>query len=205
MSGSQARVANRKTATRLVLTTVAMFGFGFALVPLYNVFCDITGLNGKTGRIEQEQALTASVDKQRVITVEFITSVNEQLAWDFQPIVKKVQVHPGEIGQANFLVRNRTDRDMVGQAIPSLVPGKAAKYFNKTECFCFTQQPLKAGESKEMPVRFIVDPNLPREITTLTLAYTFFDTKRLRGSKAKDSLAHSDITGAYNKKPDSLN
>lgn len=199
MKNDQTGQANRNTVKRLVVVTVAMFGFGFALVPLYDVFCDITGLNGKTGRIGQEQALTTSVDKQRVVTVEFITSVNEELPWEFRPVVRKMKVHPGEIGEAVFLVRNRSDADIVGQAVPSVVPGKAARYFNKTECFCFTRQPLKAGESKEMPMRFVVDPQLPKGITTLTLSYTFFDTKGLKGNTTKDKVAHSDITGANNK------
>lgn len=199
MKNEQTGQANRNTVKRLVVVTVAMFGFGFALVPLYDVFCDITGLNGKTGRIEQEQALTTTVDMERVVTVEFITSVNEELPWEFRSVVRKMTVHPGEIGEAVFLVRNRSDADIVGQAVPSVVPGKAARYFNKTECFCFTRQPLKAGESKEMPMRFVVDPQLPKGITTLTLSYTFFDTKGLKGNTTKDKVAHSDITGANNK------
>ncbi len=196
---------NRRTVTRLALTTLVMFGFGFALVPLYDVFCDITGLNGKTGRIEQEQALTSGVDKDRIVTVEFITSVNEQLQWDFRPVVRKVKVHPGEVGEASFLVINRTDRDMVGQAVPSVVPGKAARHLNKTECFCFTRQPLKAGERKEMPMRFVVDPALPKDVTTLTLSYTFFDTERLTGNKTRDTVVFGHNPNIQNNKINSLN
>ncbi len=151
-----------------------MFGFGFAMVPLYDVFCDITGINGKTGRIEQEAALSQQVDKERLVTVEFLATVNSELPWEFKPMIRKIKVHPGEVTEVNYFARNKTDRLVAGQAIPSLAPGLAAKYFNKTECFCFTRQTLQPGESKEMPLRFVVDPQLPEEIRTVSLSYTFF-------------------------------
>lgn len=166
---------NRRTALRLSMLVLAMFGFGFALVPLYNVFCDLTGLNGKTGRI-QESAIAPTAQTSRLITVEFMTMVNSRLPWEFKPVVQRMQVHPGKLYTADFFARNLSDQATVGQAVPSISPGIAARYFNKTECFCFSQQGFEAGEQRQMPVRFVVDPGLPPEIRTLTLSYTFFDT-----------------------------
>jgi len=165
--------ANRRLTVKLLAVTVLMFGFGFALVPLYNAFCDITGLNGKTGRIDETQA-AGTVDKDRWVMVEFLTNVNSALPWKFWAAQPKMRVHPGEVNQALFYSRNLTQHNIVGQAVPSVAPSKAAKYFNKTECFCFTQQRVAAGETKEMPVRFIVDKNLPEDVKTISLAYTFF-------------------------------
>lgn len=161
---------------KLLVIVVAMFGFGYVMVPIYDVFCDITGLNGKTGRIaEGDIAKQYLVDESRLIKVEFMATNNGVIAWDFQPKVASMEVHPGKIYAAAYTALNQTDRDMVGQAVPSVSPGTAGLYFNKTECFCFTRQELKAGETKEMPLRFVIDPELPEDIQTLTLAYTFFD------------------------------
>ena len=164
---------HRRLTLKLLGVVVLMFGFGFALVPLYNAFCEITGLNGKTGRIDETLAVGV-VDKDRWVTVEFLTNVNSALPWEFWADRQKMRVRPGEVNEALFYSRNLTQRSIVGQAVPSVAPGKAAKYFNKTECFCFTQQLVAAGETKEMPVRFIVDANLPRDVKTISLAYTFF-------------------------------
>jgi len=174
MDANERQQANRRVVKRLGISAVLMFGFGFAMVPLYDVFCDITGINGKTGRIEQEAALSQEVDEERLVTVEFLATVNSKLPWEFKPMIRKIKVHPGEVTQVNYFARNKTDRLVAGQAIPSLAPGLAAKYFNKTECFCFTRQTLQPGESKEMPLRFVVDPQLPKEIRTVSLSYTFF-------------------------------
>lgn len=165
--------AHRRLALKLLGVVVFMFGFGFALVPLYDAFCAITGLNGKTGRVDETLAL-GTVDKDRWVNVEFLTNVNSNLPWKFWSDKRKIRVHPGEVNEALFYSRNLTQRSIVGQAVPSVAPGKAAKYFNKTECFCFTQQLVAAGETKEMPVRFVVDTNLPKDIKTISLAYTFF-------------------------------
>jgi len=167
---------NRRSALRLSVVVLAMFGFGFALVPLYNVFCDITGLNGKTGRI-QEDALVRNEDTDRLVTVEFMTQVNSRLPWEFKPMVQRMQVHPGRFYTAEFYARNLSDQRTVGQAVPSISPGVAGQYFNKTECFCFSEQSFEAGEKRQMPVRFVVDSGLPAEIRTLTLSYTFFESK----------------------------
>ena len=174
MDTGERSAANRRVVKRLGIAVVAMFGFGFAMVPLYDVFCDITGINGKTGRIETEAALSQKVDEDRLVTVEFLSSVNSELPWEFRPMVRRVKVHPGEVTEVSYFARNKTDRLIAGQAIPSLAPGLAAKYFNKTECFCFTRQTLQPGESKEMPLRFVVDPQLPEEIRTVSMSYTFF-------------------------------
>ncbi|NOR39748.1 MAG: cytochrome c oxidase assembly protein [Gammaproteobacteria bacterium] len=166
--------ANQRVVKRLGIAAVLMFGFGFAMVPLYDVFCDITGINGKTGRIGLEEALSQQVDEDRLVTVEFLAIVNSDLPWEFRPMVKKIKVHPGEVTEVNYFARNKTDNLVAGQAVPSLAPGLAAKYFNKTECFCFTRQTLGPGESKEMPLRFVIDPELPDEVRTVSLSYTFY-------------------------------
>ena len=184
---SQPPAASRSLVAKLVLLTAAMFGFGYALVPLYNVFCEVTGLNGKTGRLSSEQAATFHPDQSREITVEFVTNVNAGLPWDFAPKVTKIKVHPGVVTAVDFGVANRSDNNMVGQAIPSLAPQQAARYFSKTECFCFTQQPLAAKEQKTMPVRFVIDPKLPRDIDTVTLSYTFFEAPPQTAGREPDN------------------
>ena len=176
MSETSYQVANRRTVAKLVLATCVMFSFGYALVPLYNVFCTITGLNGKTGRLTEAQAASLPVDASRSITIEFVTSVDAQMPWDFKPLVNKVVVHPGVETQVEFEVHNWDVGSINGQAVPSVAPNTVAKYFKKTECFCFTQQTLAAGETRRMPVRFIVDARLPPEVTVLTLGYTFFQS-----------------------------
>lgn len=174
---NERKAATRRLVGRLLLVVVGMFGFGFALVPLYDLFCDLAGLNGKTGRVEREAALSIEVDRERWVTVRFVANVNDALPWEFRPLDREVRVHPGEIGTARFYARNRADGPVVGQAVPSLTPGRAARYFNKTECFCFSQQTLQAGEGMEMPIRFVVDPKLPKDVSTVILAYTFFKAK----------------------------
>ena len=184
--------SNRRILAILLGLTAGMFAFGYALVPMYNVICEVTGLNGKTGRLSEQAAAAVGVDRNRTVTVEFITTVNENMPWEFHGEVKKMTVHPGEISQASFYAKNNADHAIVGQAIPSVSPGTAAKYFNKTECFCFSQQTLQAGEAKDMPVRFIVDPRLPDDIHTITLSYTFFDTDRGAGSTHPNRRARLD-------------
>ena len=183
--------ANKKVVRRLAITAVAMFGFGFAMVPLYDVFCEITGLNGKTGRIAQEEALSQQVDEDRLVTVEFLATVHSDLPWEFKPMVRRIKVHPGEVTEVNYYARNKTDKLVAGQAVPSLAPGLAAKYFNKTECFCFTRQALGPGEGKEMPLRFIVDPALPENVRTVSLSYTFYQTEAVAEDKENTSESGS--------------
>lgn len=170
--------ANRRTVKRLLFLVVGMFGFVFALVPLYSVFCDITGLNGKTAD-GPAKAIVAEPDLSRTVMVEFLASVNEGMPWEFRPVRVRMEVHPGKMYRTSFVARNRTERAMVGQAIPSVTPGVAASHFKKTECFCFTEQKFEAGEERDMPLLFMVDTDLPEEIKEVTLAYTFFDKNKL--------------------------
>jgi cytochrome c oxidase assembly protein subunit 11 len=167
--------ANRRLALRLAVAACAMFGFGYALVPLYEVVCEYTGLGGRTGVIDAGAAESGGVDLAREVVVEFDTNVNGGLPWRFAAGQRRVTVHPGEVTEVLFVAENRTDRPVTGQAVPSVAPAKASPYFNKTECFCFTQQTLAAGERREMPVRFVVGPDLPRGVGTVTLSYTFFE------------------------------
>ncbi len=178
MSNPDLQAANRRTIKRLLFLVAGMFGFVFALVPLYNVFCDLTGLNGKTAD-GPAQAVIVEPDLSRTVVVEFLASVNENMPWDFRPSVVRMEIHPGKMYRTSFVARNRTDHAMVGQAIPSVTPGQAASHFKKTECFCFTQQKFEAGEERDMPLVFMVDPELPRDINEVTLAYTFFDKNKL--------------------------
>jgi cytochrome c oxidase assembly protein subunit 11 len=161
------------------------------MVPLYDVFCDITGINGKTGRIELEEALSQQVDEDRLVTVEFLAMVNSDLPWEFRPMIRKIRVHPGEITEVNYYARNKTDHPVAGQAVPSLAPGLAAKYFNKTECFCFTRQSLGPGEGKKMPLRFVVDPELPDNIRTVSLSYTFYQAEAVAADEENASESGS--------------
>ena len=162
------------TTKRLYLLVLFMFGFGFAMVPIYDVLCDVTGLNGKTGVLAVDETDALTVDQDRMVTVEFDTNINDALPWSFVAKDYKIRVHPGEVSEAIFIVKNRTGRAIVGQAIPSVAPPQASLFFNKTECFCFTEQTLNAHEEKEMKVRFVVDSKLPEKIETMTLSYTFF-------------------------------
>ncbi|MCC7122249.1 MAG: cytochrome c oxidase assembly protein [Gammaproteobacteria bacterium] len=167
--------ANRRLALKLMGLTALMFGFGYALVPLYDVFCEVTGLNGKTGELSAAQAEAMRPDLSREVTIEFVTSVTAGLGWEFKAPSHKLVVHPGVVTAVEFEVVNREARDMIGQAIPSVAPSTAARYFSKTECFCFSQQPLVAGKVNKLPVRFVVDPRLPANVDTVTLGYTFFE------------------------------
>lgn len=163
-----------RMAGKLTVFAFLMFGFGYALVPLYNVFCDITGLNGKTGEIDIRSAKASLIDYGRTVTVEFDTNVNSELPWKFKPKDREMKVHPGEISEAIFVAVNLSDVAVTGQAVPSVAPQQASLFFNKTECFCFTRQTLAPHETKEMIVRFVVGTDLPKKISTLTLSYAFF-------------------------------
>ena len=164
----------RNSALKLAIIPLLMFGFGFALVPLYDVFCDITGLNGKTGRIQAAEIDASQVDTSRTIEVRFLANTNTGLPWSFEPLVKKMEVHPGQVYEAVFRVRSASADKTLGQAVPSVSPGLAAQHFNKTECFCFTQQSLEAYETRDMPLRFVVGNGISKDIEQITLSYTFF-------------------------------
>ena len=158
---------------KLGFVAAAAFGFSFALVPLYEIACEkVFGI-----RLEREAAQAPGADAKvsdRVVTVIFDGGVNSKLPWAFEPNQVEMQVRPGELNETTYFARNKSERAIVGSAVPSVAPARASGYFTKTECFCFTAQTLQAGESRDMPVRFIVDPDLPEGINTLTLSYTFF-------------------------------
>lgn len=183
--------ANQRLLKRMVFIGVVMFGFSFALVPLYNVFCDAFGLNGRFVDIEKGQydaaqqadaAKTKVIDKSRLVTVQFVASRNQNLPWEFRPLQATMKVHPGEVKNVSYFAKNLTGKTVVAQAVPSLSPGLAVKYFSKIECFCFKQQTFKSGESREMPLQFVIDPDLPKDVNTITIAYTFFDSNRGQAS-----------------------
>jgi len=158
-----------------------MFAFGYALVPLYDVICEVTGLNGKTGRAEATMSVKPVED--RWVTVQFTGTTMRGLPWEFRPAQATMRVHPGEVSVALYEARNTASETITGQAVPSVAPNKVATYFKKIECFCFSKQTLKAGESKKMPVRFVVSPDLPKDVTTVTLAYSFFNVDRQSARK----------------------
>ncbi len=164
---------NKKLTKRLIAVVGGMFLFAFALVPLYNVFCEITGINGKTrGQVLYKEV---EVDKKRIVIVEFLTNINRGMPWEFGSKVKSMEVHPGELNEVVFYAKNRSKFDIVGQTVPSVAPGEAALYLNKTECFCFDQQRLVAGEEVEMPMKFYIDLDIPKDISRLTLSYQLFN------------------------------
>jgi len=172
---------NRRTGLKLMAVAVGMFVFGYALVPLYDVICEVTGLNGKTGRVEA--MVSGAVDESRWVTVEFTGNSMSGLPWEFQSMQKTLRVHPGEVAVVYYEARNMAAEAITGQAVPSVAPNKAAAYFKKIECFCFSQQQLKAGEHKKMPVRFVVSTDLPKEVGTVTLSYAFFNADQLSAKK----------------------
>jgi len=166
----------KNTTRKLFLIPVAMFGFGYLMVPLYNVFCDVTNLNGKTGgKVGEAKASAVKIDENRVVKMEFVSSLNMDTPLAFKPDRSSIKVHPGQKYTVTYTAHNRKSKAMVGQAIPSVAPSEAAKYLKKIECFCFSRQAFKADETREMPVVFFIDPDLPDYINTLTLSYTFFD------------------------------
>lgn len=168
---------NQMSAGKLTLVVIGMFAFGFALVPLYDVICDITGLNGKTGVIDASQTNPEEFapDLSRDVKVNMLTSVNQFAPFQFTAEATNLTVNPGGIYEVNFVARNMTDDFMVGQAVPSVSPREASIYFNKVECFCFENQPFAAGEEKVMPVKFVIDKDLPEKYKSVALSYTFFD------------------------------
>jgi cytochrome c oxidase assembly protein subunit 11 len=166
---------------KLAGITVAMFGFGYLLVPIYEVFCDITGLGGRTSN--EAATVVVAPDMSRSVRVEFVASVNANGPWEFRPEVTSMTVHPGQMYTTTYWARNLRDLDVVGHAVPSVAPGSAARYFNKTECFCFTEQLFAPNEGRDMPVIFIIDPDLPAHVETVTLSYTFFDRAGLAAAK----------------------
>ena len=167
------RRSNRRLLGKLLVIVVAMFGFGYGLVPFYDKICEATGLRDIA---VADEAKNTQVDAARAVRIELDSNVN-RMPWAFRPLEVIVSVHPGEVRQVVYEISNRTDHAMTGQAIPSYGPREAAQYFRKLECFCFTKQTLQAGETRQMPVVFVVDPALPKDIATITLSYTFFEVE----------------------------
>ena len=179
---ARATLANQRMLKKLLVVALAMFGFGFALVPFYEKMCEVAGLRKvwQPGQAETG-AHNTQVDLTRKVTIEFDSNIR-LLPWTFKPLAASVEIHPGELTQMVYEVRNTLDEPVTGQAVPSYGPRHAAQYFNKLECFCFTQQTLAPGEVRQMPVVFVIDPNLPKDVNTITLSYTFF---RVEGANRK--------------------
>ena len=165
------RAENRRLSRRLAIVAVAMFGFGFALVPFYNQICAALGIGQLVER--GELAANTQIDYSRTVEIELDSNAHD-LPWRFTPLVRHVTVHPGELATVEYEVVNVRGAPVTGQAVPSYGPQYAGEYFKKIECFCFTQQTLAAGESRRMPVTFVVDPKLPASVKTIALSYTFF-------------------------------
>jgi cytochrome c oxidase assembly protein subunit 11 len=197
MSGRQSR--NASGMLKMVGVALAAFAFTFALVPLYRIACEkVFGVRLEKGPVEG--TAKAAADHARWVTVQFDGGVNSKLPWAFRPEQETMRVHPGQQYEAKFFARNASDHAIVGNAVPSIAPSRASGYFSKTECFCFTAQTLDAGEARDMPVRFIVDPDLPRDVNTITLSYTFYKnatlTARLPGADAARTAIVAGTTAA---------
>lgn len=163
--------ANRMVLKKLLFFTVIMFGFGYAMVPMYEKFCEVAGINNQRTTVTLAKALYS--DLSRMIGIELDANVHG-MPWKFKPLQSKVQMHPGELVEVMYEIRNDSDHEVTGQAVPSYSPRILNQYLKKIECFCFTQQTLKPGEVRQMPVRFFIDPQLPADINTVTISYTFF-------------------------------
>lgn len=169
-------------AMRLGVVVVAMFGFGYALVPLYDALCDALGINGRMPLVAAETLDAVEPDLSRTVKVEFVTTVNGSAPWDFEAQQASIDVHPGELHTVVFNVTNHGDT-AVGQAVPNIAPWNAARHLRKTECFCFNNQSLPSGEVQQMPMRFMIDPALPADVNTVTLSYTFFDVPQVASAR----------------------
>src|SRR5690606_4213537 len=181
-------LATRRLILRLLAVVAGMFAFGFALVPIYDVMCQAFGINGKTAGAYQG---SQTVDEARQVRVQFLATNAAGMVWEFGPQADELLVHPGETRDMLFVAYNPSDHAMSAQAIPSVSPSQAAAFFHKTECFCFTQQVLQPGERIEMPVRFIVDRDLPQDVKHLTLSYTLFDITERKPPVAQATLARA--------------
>lgn len=181
--------SNRRLFRKLVVIAALMFGFGFAMIPIYRAICEVTGIGLVTPRDKEAEAFARNtqVDTSREIVVEFDSNSRGQ--WEFRPERRSITVHPGELVTVEYELVNKQDRTMSGQAIPSYAPQQSAAYFRKVECFCFQQQTFGANETRRFPVVFVVDPELPRNVGTITLSYTFFEVGGLQaadGAKRQD-------------------
>ena len=175
--------ANRTILIKLLVVTVGMFGFGYALVPLYQKICEVAGIYD----VEKPDAPLANsqLDYNRLVTLEFDANIRSDLPWHFRPLQTSVKVHPGQLVQVMYEVRNHSDQPIAGQAIPSYGPQVAGQYFRKLDCFCFSTQSFAAREVRQMPVVFVIEPDLPRDVNTVTLSYTFFKVEGAAPTGAK--------------------
>jgi len=187
---SELQSKNSRLVKRLFMAVIGMFAFGFAMVPLYSLVCDVTGINSAgssaSGRMTLEEAMHGGVDADRLVTVEFDITMNEGLPWTVAPAVKKMQVHPGKVYEVVFTAENLTAESVITQAVPGVTPWQATEHFNKIECFCFSQQTLKPHEVKQMPLRFVLDKRLPDKYSVVTLSYSFMNTDREAVSGVSD-------------------
>jgi cytochrome c oxidase assembly protein subunit 11 len=167
--------ANRKLTRQLWVFAAGSFAFGFALVPLYDVLCDVTGY-GDRSRLVEAASIEEAPDEDRMVTVEFVSTRPTFGAWDFRPAASSMKIQPGKLYEATFQARNLRDQAVTATAVPSVAPLQATQYFQKTECFCFTPQPFEARQTRKLSVRFIVDPKLPANIDRLTLGYAMYDS-----------------------------
>jgi cytochrome c oxidase assembly protein subunit 11 len=172
---------NRKLTLKLLGFALGSFAFGFALVPLYDVLCDLTGFGNQKALAERRLSVEAP-DDSRTITVDFVAELPSVGNWEFRPLVSTMQVHPGRLYSTEFMAHNLTGKNTVAQAVPNIAPGQAAGYFRKTECFCFTPQKFAVNEARPMAVRFVVDPAIPHSVDRITLSYTFYDDSTRVGS-----------------------
>jgi cytochrome c oxidase assembly protein subunit 11 len=195
MNARQTQTANRHMFVRLAVFALIMFGFGYAMVPYYKKFCEVTGINNLLQSNTSKRELSNSqVDKTRWVTLEFDANIHG-MPWQFAPLQRSVRVHPGELTQVAFEIRNNGPSTLVGQAIPSYGPKHSAAYVKKLECFCFRQQALAAGESRQMPVQFVIDPALPASVDTVTLSYTFFEVPAADVKKSSAGTARAGTAG----------
>jgi len=177
-AGSTRERANSRLMLKLIGFALGAFGFGFALVPLYEVLCDITGVGNPKDLLRAsiiEPAEAPAADDSRLVTVEFVADLPSVGNWEFRPVIAEMKVHPGRLYEVDYIAHNLTGRDTVANAVPNVAPGKATAFFRKTECFCFVPQDFAKDEERVMPVRFVVDPNLPKSIDRITLSYIFYD------------------------------
>jgi cytochrome c oxidase assembly protein subunit 11 len=165
---------NRVLTWKLLGFAAGSFAFGFALVPLYEVLCEITGY-GNQKSLQEARVVEERLDPTRLVTIDFVAELPSVGSFEFSPVIKSMQVHPGQLYEVDYIAHNRTGRNTVAHAVPNVAPGKAAAFFHKTECFCFTPQSFTVDEEKVMPVRFIVDPSLPKHMDRVTLSYVFYD------------------------------
>lgn len=176
---------NKRLAVNLIIIVVAGLVFGFAIAPLYDAVCKVIGLNGRGDTTATEMTKNVKVDKSRTITIIFTGEIMPGLNWAFEPNQTTMQVHPGEIALTSYKTKNNGAKPVVGTAVPSVVPEVASLHFKKIECFCFSNQTLQPGEEKDMPIRYYISPDLPAEITTVTLSYSFYNADK-KAEKAAD-------------------